>query len=74
MMAGDSLLQFEATGVQGELAQQQGGIVSVGEPTVVTQAGHARIGEFAVHNTQYFTYLSNSCLVVSQMTNLQPVL
>jgi hypothetical protein len=36
--------------VEGEFAENQGGVVGVGEPAVVAEASQTRIGEFTVHD------------------------
>jgi hypothetical protein len=67
-------LQFEATDVQGEFAEQQGVVVGVAETTIVAQTGHARVAEFPVHNSQQVAHLGDGCLVLNHVTDPQPVL
>ena len=74
MMPRCPFLHLEAAGVQGEFAEEQGGVVSVREATVVAEASHAGVGEFAVHDAQQVAHFGDGRLVVSQVTDLQPVL
>jgi hypothetical protein len=67
-------LHFMTAGVQGELAEQQCGVVSVGEAAFVAQTGHAGVGERAVHHAQQVAHLGDGWLVLNQLTGRQPVL
>jgi hypothetical protein len=74
VMAWRALLHFKTAGVEGEFAEQQGGVVCVGEAAVVAQSGHTGVGEFAADDAKQVAYLGDGRLMVSQLTDLQPVL
>ena len=72
VMARRSLLEFISADVESELAQQQRGVVGVGEFAIVAEAGHRRVREFTIHNAQQSSHLGDSGSVVIQVTDLQP--